>query len=72
MHFAGTPAMPSTLFNDQLAWIMFACNSGWNAEGTQRRHRITEPLAAHTFASWLAIARLMWRRIQDSSPAKVS
>jgi site-specific recombinase XerD len=40
-------------------------DAGLNAEGTKRRDRITLHSLRHTFASWLAIAGVSLRRIQE-------
>ena len=40
-------------------------NAGLNANGTKRRDRITLHSLRHTFASWLAIAGVSLRRIQE-------
>ena len=40
-------------------------DTGLNAEGTRRRDRITLHSLRHTFASWLAIAGVSLRRIQE-------
>jgi site-specific recombinase XerD len=40
-------------------------DAGLNAEGTRRRDRITLHSLRHTFASWLAIAGVPLRRIQE-------
>jgi integrase len=40
-------------------------DSGLNAKGTKLRNRITLHSLRHTFASWLAIASLPLRRIQE-------
>jgi site-specific recombinase XerD len=40
-------------------------DAGFNADGTRRRKRITLHSLRHTFASWLAIAGVSLRRIQE-------
>ena len=40
-------------------------DTGLNAKGTRRRDRITLHSLRHTFASWLAIAGVSLRRIQE-------